>query len=73
MFTAGQPISAKIYSLSSPKDTYTLKLCQIGLEDYARMERVIVEGKMEYTDAVYELLNSDRTSNCAKKDITLQS
>jgi len=71
VFPVGSPIAAKIFSLSTPKDHYSVKLCQIPLQDYARMERVITEGKIEHTDAVYELLNSDRTSACVKKDITL--
>ncbi len=71
MFPVDTPIQAKIYSLSTPQEAYTVKLCKIELEDYARMERVITEGKIDATDAVYELLNSDRTTACTKKEVSL--
>lgn len=32
MFRADEPINAKLYSLKTPKDTYSLKLCRISLE-----------------------------------------
>lgn len=32
MFVAGEDISAKMYALKTPQDTYTMKLCRISLE-----------------------------------------
>lgn len=43
MFQAGEDIEAKLYALKTPKDTYTMKLCQISLEGYSRAERLITE------------------------------
>ena len=41
MFRAGESIDAKIYSVKTPVDKYTLKLCRISMEGYARAERMI--------------------------------
>ena len=73
IFTKGENVNAKIYALSSPQDMYTVKLCKIGIENYSQMERVMIEGKSAYRDAVYALLSSDRATDCVKKDITLSS
>lgn len=74
MFRVDERVDAKLYSLKTPKDTYTLKLCNITLESYARVERMIWEWKKEYTDALYSLLDSsNQVSQCIKKDIVIAS
>lgn len=73
IFRSGEPIQAKLYSLKTPKNTYTLKLCQISLEWYARAERIVSEWKKEYTQALYDLLSSSETSSCLKKDVVIAS
>lgn len=73
IFSLGEDITAKIYSLSSSKDTYTVKMCELSLEDYARVERIEEDKKRVHLDEFYEFFASDRTKNCVKKDITLTS
>ena len=43
MFRAGEDIGAKLYSIKTPKDVYTMKLCRVSMEGYARAERMITE------------------------------
>ena len=43
MFRSGEPIQAKIYAMKTPKNSYTMKLCRISMEGYARAERMITE------------------------------
>ncbi len=71
MFRLGESIDAKLYFLKPKKQAYTLKLCRISLEWYAKTERIIAEEKKQYTDALYALLESKDTSDCVKKDITV--
>lgn len=52
-----EPIPTKLYALGAPKKSYTLKLCELSLEDYAHAERMLSE---EMTggalDTIYTLL-----------------
>lgn len=73
IFKYGEPIHAKLYALKAPKNEYSVKLCRISLEWYAKAERMIGEWKKEYTESLYNLLSSSDTSNCVKKDIVLSS
>lgn len=73
IFRVGEDIHAKLYALKTPKNEYTLKLCRISLEWYAKVERMIQEAKEEYTPTLYTLLSSSETSSCTKKDIVISS
>ncbi|MBP6981565.1 hypothetical protein KBB25_02220, partial [Candidatus Gracilibacteria bacterium] len=74
IYQKGEKIPAKLYALATPKNTYTLKLCQIGLDSYARLERIQGESDKKYTDAIYDILNSPKdASGCIKRDIALSS
>lgn len=67
----GDPVNAKIYRTQLPKNEYEIKLCNIWLEWYARVERMNEIRKKEHTDALYELLASKEVSNCIKKTISM--
>ena len=67
----GDPLNAKIYRSQLPKNEYEIKLCQIWLEWYARVERMNEVRKKEHTESLYELLKSKEVSNCTKKIITM--
>ena len=67
----GDPIPAKLYRSQSPKNEYDIKLCQITIDWYARVERMNELKKKEYTNNLYDLLSSKDTTNCIKKAITL--
>ncbi len=74
IFRAGEDIEAKLYALKTPNDIYTLKLCRISLEWYARAERMIAEWTRENLDAIYTMLDGGpETSACTKADITISS
>jgi uncharacterized protein YfaS (alpha-2-macroglobulin family) len=73
IFRVGEAMPAKIYALDAPKSEYDLKLCRVSLDAYARLERMIGEGKREYTSSLYELLSSSETSSCIKKTIVIAS
>ncbi|MBX9809011.1 hypothetical protein K2X92_01310, partial [Candidatus Gracilibacteria bacterium] len=67
----GDPIQGKIYRTKSPKNEYEVKLCQISLEGYARIERMNELRNKTHIGALYELLSSNEVSLCSKKTITL--
>lgn len=74
MFRSGEDIPAKMYAMKTPKDTYSLKLCRISMEGYARAERMITEGKREDIESIYAMLDGGvETSLCAKSDIVIAS
>jgi alpha-2-macroglobulin len=74
MFRAGEDIAAKIYAMKTPKDTYSLKLCRISMEGYARAERMITEGRREDIESIYAMLDGwVETSLCTKRDIVIGS
>ncbi len=73
MFRLGEPIGAKMYALKTPKQEYPLSLCQISLEWYARVERMIADNDKKNTNAVYELLASKEITGCVKKDVVIGS
>ncbi len=74
MFRSGEDIPAKMYAMKTPKDTYSLKLCRISMEGYARAERMITEGKREDIESIYAMLDGGvETSLCAKSDIIIAS
>ena len=51
-----------MYALKTPRKEYSLKLCQVSLEGYARAERMIAENDKKHTESLYALLNSKETS-----------
>lgn len=72
IFRSGEDIRAKLYAMKTPKDTYSLKLCRISMEGYARAERMIAEGRREDIDSIYAMLDGgSETSLCTKKDIVI--
>lgn len=71
IFRYTDAITAKMYSLKTPKNEYNLSLCQISLEWYARAERMIAENSIKNTRSVYDLLESDQISGCIKKSIAI--
>lgn len=74
MFRYGEDIEAKLYALKTPKDAYTLKLCRISLEWYARTEKMIAEWKREDLDTIYNMLDGGLdTSECTKSDIHIST
>ena len=67
----GDPIPAKLYRSQGVKDEYEVKLCQIGLEGYARVERMNELRNKAHTPSVYDLLASSEVSGCVKKTIAM--
>ncbi len=68
----GDPIPAKLYRSQGVKDEYEVKLCQISLEGYARIERMNELRNKDYTQSVYDLLSSTEVSGCIKKTIAMK-
>lgn len=53
-YTPSEPLGVKLYALKAPKNTYSIKLCRLPLESYARMERYLSESMTGKTlDSVY--------------------
>lgn len=67
----GDTIPGKIYFIKPDKKEYEIKLCQISLDGYARVERMNELRKKEHTNALYDLLKSDEVSDCTKKTVVL--
>jgi hypothetical protein len=66
----GDPIPAKLYRSQSPKNEYSIKLCQLSMEWYARVERMNELKNKEHMKTLYALLSSTESTNCTKKTIT---
>ncbi len=72
IYAKGEKIPVKLYALSTPKNSYSLKLCQVSLDPYSRLERIVDESDLKYRDSVYNILNSKTDAfGCVKKDIVL--
>ena len=57
-YEPGEAIPTKLYALKAPKNTYSVKLCHLPLEAYARMERVLSENMTGSSlDLVYSTLH----------------
>lgn len=69
----GDSIPSKLYYIKPNKKEYEIKLCQISLDGYARVERMNEIRKKEHVPALYELLKSNEVSNCIKKTIAIPS
>ncbi len=67
----GEPIPTKLYRSQSVKNEYEIKLCQISLEWYARVERMNEIKNKEHIGNLYSLLSSTDTNNCTKKTIAM--
>lgn len=61
----------KIYFIKPAKKEFEVKLCEISLDGYARVERMNEIHKKEHTPALYDLLKSNEVSRCSKKSIPL--
>lgn len=71
-YTPDEDIPMKLYALKSPKNTYSIKLCRVPLEQYARLERILADDISENEiDQSYAILNGSGAYGCAKKDIDL--
>jgi MG2 domain/Bacterial Alpha-2-macroglobulin MG10 domain/Alpha-2-macroglobulin family/A-macroglobulin TED domain/Alpha-2-macroglobulin bait region domain len=67
----GDPIPARLYRSQWNKDTYDIKLCQISLEGYARVERMNELKNKDHTQAAYNILSGSEVSSCVKKSIAM--
>lgn len=71
-YNPNEAIPTKLYALKAPKKTYSIKLCHLPLESYARMERILSEDMTGSSlDAVYSTLHGSDAYGCIKKDIDL--
>ena len=71
-YRSDEPIGVKLYALKSPKTTYSMKICQLPLETYARAERLLSEDFTRSSlDSFYTILDGKDAFSCAKKDIDL--
>lgn len=71
VYTTGEPIEAKLYALASMSNTYTLRLCQVDIESYSRVERMIVDRSLAKNALVSDVLSHGK--NCHEKDIIISS
>ncbi|NRH21094.1 hypothetical protein HOO68_03555 [Candidatus Gracilibacteria bacterium] len=67
----GDAIPSKLYYIKPSKKEFEIKLCQISLDGFSRVERMNEVRKKEHISALYELLKSNEVSNCTKKTIVL--
>lgn len=74
IFQKWATIPARLFSLEPKKKSYSLKLCQLKLDPYARMERLMLDTNITNSDEIYRVLSdSENAYNCVKKDIVLSS
>lgn len=67
-----ESIKAKLYALKAPKRSYSIKLCHLSLETYARAERILTSDMTgSQSDALYDIMSGSGSSGCNKKDIDL--
>ncbi len=71
IFPFRQDIQAKIYSLSPEKTEYSVKACRLSFEDFMQASSLFQTKQKSVYDALYAILDSDRTSLCVKKNIVL--
>jgi hypothetical protein len=67
----GDAIPAKLYRSASTKNEYEIKLCQISLDAYARVERMNELRNTTNIESLYTLLSSSDVSSCTKKTIAI--
>jgi hypothetical protein len=73
IYTPDAQIGAKLYSLLPEKNTYTLKLCRLELDTYARVERMLTERSLAKNSIIAGIMSSPEATDCRKKDIVLSS
>lgn len=73
IYTPSETIQAKLYTLLPPKNTYSLKLCRVDLEVYARLERMLGDTSRLDQMVIPELLSSKEVSDCKQKDIVVSA
>jgi hypothetical protein len=72
IYTKNEPIAAKLYTLLPAKKSYTLKLCRLNLEGYARVERTLSDPSLINNQSFRSLLSSQEVSECREKEIVLK-
>lgn len=73
-YSPNEAIPTKLYALKAPKNVYSIKLCHLPLESYARMERILADSLTGSSlDAVYSTLHGSDAYGCVKKDVNLTS
>ena len=73
-YNPGQPIRGKLYALKPPKKSYALKLCELSLEAYSHIEKILSEDMTGSSlDTVYTIMWGSGALWCIKKDIDLTS
>ena len=72
IYTKNEPIAAKLYTLLPAKKSYTLKLCRLNLEGYARVERTLSDTSLINNQSFRSLLSSQEVSECREKEIVLK-
>lgn len=56
-YNPGQPIRGKLYALKPPKKSYALKLCELSLEAYSHIEKILSEDMTGSSlDTVYTIM-----------------
>ncbi len=71
IFKYGEPIPTKLYRSQAYKNEYEIKLCQITINAYARIERMNELKNKSYTPSLYDILKSNEVSSCIKKTIAI--
>lgn len=71
IFASGSEISAKIFATATPKNIYSLKICRLDVNGFSQISDVIASGKSENLENVYVIMDSPISSNCIKKDVSL--
>ncbi|MBC7503547.1 hypothetical protein H7169_01120 [Candidatus Gracilibacteria bacterium] len=71
IFKYGDPVEAKLYRSQGAKNEYNIELCQIGIDGYARVERMNELRNKSHIQSVYDLLGSREVSSCVKKAIPM--
>jgi uncharacterized protein YfaS (alpha-2-macroglobulin family) len=69
IYTIQDTIEAKLYTLKSPKKTYSLKLCSVGLESYARLERLNTNQSRAKNSIVADVFS--KGTDCRTRDIVV--
>lgn len=71
IYTPNEQIPAKLYSLLPARNSYTLKLCRLELDTYARVERILSDRTLQKNAGISQILDSHEASDCRKKDVVI--
>ncbi len=58
-----------MYALDTKRSSHNVMLCKVGVEMYARFERIVDENKKEYSDEMFDTFAKLPKNSCTTKEI----